>query len=130
MTPEVQQLLQQYLPIVILLAVSTVLALLVVGLGHLFGPRRPTKVKQQPYESGMLPIGPAVRRLPVKFYLIAVLFILFDIEVIFFLPWAVVFNSFVKNGLGLFIFVEMLVFIGILLVGYVYAWKKGALEWE
>jgi NADH-quinone oxidoreductase subunit A len=130
MTPEVQQLLQDYLPIVILLAVSTILAILVVSLGHLFGPRRPTKAKQAPYESGMLPIGPAVRRLPVKFYLIAVLFILFDIEVIFFLPWAVVFNSFVQNGMGLFIFIEMLVFIGILLVGYVYAWNKGALEWE
>lgn len=130
MTPEVQELLLDYLPILILLVVSTLLAALMVVLGHLFGPRRPTKVKQQAYESGMIPIGPAVRRLPVKFYLVAVLFILFDIEVIFFLPWAVVFNSFVANGRGLFIFAEMLVFVGILLVGYVYAWKKGALEWE
>ena len=130
MTPEVQQLLHDYLPIVILVAVSTILAVLFVSLGHLFGPRRPTKAKQQPYESGMLPLGPAVRRLPVKFYLVAVLFILFDIELVFFLPWAVVFTTFVKNGLGLFIFAEMLVFIGILLVGYVYAWKKGALDWE
>lgn len=130
MTPEVQQLLHDYLPIVILLIVSLILAGLVVGLGHLFGPRRPTKVKQEPYESGMIPIGPAVRRIPVKFYVIAVLFILFDIEVVFFLPWAVVFTTFVKQGLGLFIFIEMLVFIAILLVGYIYAWKKGALEWE
>ena len=130
MTPEVQQLLHDYLPVVILLVVSTVLAILVVSLGHLFGPRRPTKVKQQPYESGMIPIGPAVRRLPVKFYLIAVLFILFDIEVIFFLPWAVVFTTYVRNGRGLFIFGEMMVFVAILLVGYVYAWRKGALEWE
>lgn len=130
MTPEVQQLLHDYLPIVILLAVSLLIACLVVALGHLFGPRRPTKIKQQPYESGMIPIGPAVRRLPVKFYLVAVLFILFDIEVIFLLPWAVVFLSFVKNGRGLFIFAEMLVFIAILSVGYVYAWKKGALDWE
>lgn len=130
MTPEVQQLLHDYLPIVILLAVSLLIASLAVALGHLFGPRRPTKIKQQPYESGMIPIGPAVRRLPIKFYLIAVLFILFDIEVIFFLPWAVVFLSFVKDGRGLFIFVEMLVFVAVLLVGYVYAWKKGALDWE
>ena len=130
MTPEVQQLLHDYLPVVILLTVSLILAGLFVGLGHLFGPRRPTKVKQEPYESGMIPIGPAIRRIPVRFYLIAVLFILFDIEVVFFLPWAVVFNSFVKQGLGLFIFIEMLVFIAILLVGYIYAWKKGALEWE
>ncbi len=130
MTPEVQELLLDYLPILILLLVSTVLAILVVVLGHTFGPRRPTKVKQQPYESGMIPIGPAVRRLPVKFYLVAVLFILFDIEVIFFLPWAVAFNTYVANGLGLFIFGEMVVFVAILLVGYIYAWKRGALEWE
>ena len=130
MTPEVQELLLDYLPILILLLVSIILAVLVVLLGHLFGPRRPTKVKQEAYESGMIPIGPAVRRLPVKFYLVAVLFILFDVEVIFFLPWAVVFNTFVKNGRGLFIFVEMVIFAVMLLVGYVYAWKKGALEWE
>jgi NADH-quinone oxidoreductase subunit A len=70
-------------------------------------------------------IGPGTRRMPVRFYLIAVLFILFDIEVVFFLPWAVVFRQ-----LGLFGLVEMAIFIIILLVGYVYAWKKGALEWE
>ena len=130
MTPEVLQLLHDYLPIVILLAVSTFLAITVVALGHLFGPRRPTKAKQAPYESGMIPIGPAMRRLPVKFYLVAVLFILFDIELIFFLPWAVVFTTYVRNGRGLFIFGEMLVFVAILLVGYVYAWSKGALDWE
>jgi NADH-quinone oxidoreductase subunit A len=73
----------------------------------------------------MTPIGPGTRRLPVRFYLVAVLFILFDIEVIFFYPWAVTFRQ-----LGLFGLVEMLIFILILLVGYVYAWKKGALEWE
>ena len=73
----------------------------------------------------MTPIGPGTRRLPVRFYLVAVLFILFDIEVIFFYPWAVAFRQ-----LGLFGLIEMLIFILILLVGYVYAWKKGALEWE
>ena len=73
----------------------------------------------------MTPLGPAQRRMPIKFYLVAVLFILFDIEVIFFYPWAVTFRQ-----LGLFGFVEMLVFVGVLLIGYVYAWKKGALEWE
>ena len=130
MTPEVQQFLLDYLPIVILFFVSTALAVLVVVLGHLFGPRHPTKPKQAPYESGMIPIGPAIRRLPIKFYLVAVLFILFDIEVVFFLPWAVVFNTYVSNGRGIFIFVEMLVFVAILLVGYVYAWQAGALEWE
>jgi NADH-quinone oxidoreductase subunit A len=78
-----------------------------------------------PYESGMVPIGEGTRRMPIRFYLIAVLFILFDIEVVFFLPWAIVFRQ-----LGLFGLIEMVIFIVILLVGYVYAWKKGALEWE
>jgi NADH-quinone oxidoreductase subunit A len=109
---------------------ATGLAVLVVILGHTFGPRRPTEAKAMPYESGMSPYGPGTRRQTVRFYLVAVLFILFDIEVIFFLPWAVVLNQFVDIGLGLFALVEMLVFILILLVGYVYAWKKGALEWE
>jgi NADH-quinone oxidoreductase subunit A len=117
--------LVDYLPIAVLLVISTILAFLVVGLGHLFGPRRPTQRKLAPYESGMRPIGPAMRRMPVRFYLVAVLFILFDIEVIFFLPWAVTFRT-----LGVFGFIEMLVFIAVLLVGYVWVWKKGALEWE
>ncbi len=73
----------------------------------------------------MTPIGSAVRRMPVRFYLVAVLFLLFDIEVIFLLPWAVVLRK-----LGLFGLIEMLVFVAILLVGYIYVWKKGALEWE
>lgn len=124
------QLLKDYLPIIILLTLSTGLACLIVILTHLLGPRRDTKIKLMPYESGMNPIGPAVRRMPVRFYLIAVLFILFDIEVVFFLPWAVVFSQFVKNGQALFILLEMFVFIGILLVGYIYAWKKDAIEWE
>jgi NADH-quinone oxidoreductase subunit A len=118
-------MLQDFIPIIVLVVLSTAMAGLVVLIGHLFGPRRPTLRKSQPYESGMRPIGPGTRRMPIRFYLIAVLFILFDIEVVFFLPWAVVFRQ-----LGLFGLVEMLVFIVILLVGYVYAWKKGALEWE
>jgi NADH-quinone oxidoreductase subunit A len=118
-------MLNDYLPIVVLLVISTILAFLVVGIGHLFGPRRPTARKLAPYESGMRPIGPAMRRMPVKFYLVAVLFILFDIEVIFFLPWAVTFRQ-----LGLFGFIEMLVFISVLLIGYIWVWKRGALEWD
>lgn len=127
---QLDQLTTDYLPIVILFAVSTLLGCLIVFLGHIVGPRRDTKLKQMPYESGMNPVGPAVRRMPVRFYLVAVLFILFDIEVVFFLPWAVVFNQFIKNGLGIFSLIEMFVFIGILLIGYVYAWKTDALEWE
>ena len=118
-------MLMQYLPIAILVILATGLAFLVVGLGHLFGPRRPTERKSLPYESGMTPFGPGTRRMPVRFYMVAVLFILFDIEVIFFLPWAIVLRK-----LGFFGLAEMFVFIFILLVGYFYAWKKGAMEWE
>jgi NADH-quinone oxidoreductase subunit A len=115
----------EYVPIVILLFLSIGIAVIAVVLGHLFGPRRPTKRKSSPYESGMTPFGPGTRRMPVRFYLVAVLFILFDIEVVFFLPWAVVFRQ-----LGIFGLIEMGLFVFILVVGYIYAWKKGALEWE
>jgi NADH-quinone oxidoreductase subunit A len=118
-------MLIEFLPIAILIVISIVVAGIAVGLGHLFGPRRPTQRKSMPYESGMRPIGPGTRRMPIRFYLIAVLFILFDIEVVFFLPWAVVFRDLKAGGL-----VQMLAFMLILLVGYVYAWKKGALEWD
>ena len=118
-------MLLQYIAIGVMIALAIFIAVVAIGLGELFGPRKKSKVKNEPYESGMAPIGPGTRRMPVRFYLIAVLFILFDIEVIFFLPWAVVFRQ-----LGLFGLAEMAVFIVILLVGYIYAWKKGALEWE
>ncbi|HEY9075811.1 MAG TPA: NADH-quinone oxidoreductase subunit A [Anaerolineaceae bacterium] len=118
-------MLLEYLPIIILMILATLLAFLVVALGHLFGPRRPTAQKSMPYESGMVPYGPGTRRVSVRYYLIAVLFILFDLETVFFLPWAVAFKQ-----LGLFGLIEMFLFVGILLVGYIYAWKKGALEWE
>jgi NADH-quinone oxidoreductase subunit A len=115
----------EYVAIGLLIALSTLVALIAIGLGTLFGPKKESAAKAMPYESGMLPIGEGTRRMPIRFYLIAVLFILFDIEVVFFLPWAIVFRQ-----LGLFGLIEMVIFIVILLVGYVYAWKKGALEWE
>ncbi len=118
-------MLIEYAAIAVLIVLSTVIALIAIGLGNLFGPRKKSAAKSMPYESGMNPYGEGTRRVPVRFYLVAVLFILFDIEVVFFLPWAVVFRQ-----LGLFGLVEMAVFIVILLVGYFYAWKKGALEWE
>ena len=123
-------MLLEYIAIGVFIALTTLVAIIAITLGTLFGPKRPADKKSMPYESGMNPIGPGTRRIPVRFYLIAVLFILFDIEVVFFIPWALVFNDFVKAGNGLFMLGEMLVFIVILLVGYVYAWKKGALEWE
>ena len=117
--------LNEFAPIGALLLIAVAVVGLVTVLSRLFGPQRPSTRKQAPYESGMKPIGPAVRRFPVKFYLIAVLFILFDIEVMFFLPWAVVLRQ-----LGPFALVVMFVFVVILLVGFVYEWRKGALEWE
>ena len=119
-----------YLPLAILFIVATIVAVIAVGLGYLFGPKRTSQRKMAPYESGMKPIGPGTRRISVRFYMIAVLFILFDIEVVFFLPWAVILRSFQNKGWGVFALVEMFVFLFILLVGYIYAWKKGALEWE
>jgi len=115
----------EYIAIGLMIVLATVVALIAIGLGNLFGPKKKSDVKSMPYESGMDPYGEGTRRMPVRFYLIAVLFILFDIEVVFFLPWAVVFRK-----LGLFGLAEMVIFIVILLVGYIYAWKKGALEWE
>jgi NADH-quinone oxidoreductase subunit A len=114
-----------YLPIAVLIVLATGLAFLVVILGHLFGPRRPSERKAQPYESGMRPYGPGRRRVQVHLYLIAVLFILFDIEIVFLLPWAVVLREIKILGL-----IEMAIFVVILFIGLVYAWKIGALEWE
>jgi NADH-quinone oxidoreductase subunit A len=114
-----------YVAIAFLVVLSTLVALIAIGLGTIFGPKKESAAKSMPYESGMTPYGEGTRRMPIRFYLIAVLFILFDIEVVFFLPWAVVFRQ-----LGLFGLAEMIIFIVILLVGYFYAWKKGALEWE
>ena len=118
-------MLLEYIAIGVMIFVATLIAFIAIGLGELFGPKKKTAGKDMPYESGMTPYGEGTRRMPVRFYLIAVLFILFDIEVVFFLPWAIAFRQ-----LGLFGLIEMAIFITILLIGYVYAWKKGALEWE
>ncbi len=118
-------MLLEYAAIAAFIFVAVLVGFIAIGLGMLFGPKKITDTKNIPYESGMNPIGPGARRMPVRFYLIAVLFILFDIETVFFLPWAIVYRQ-----LGLFALVEMAIFIAILLVGYFYAWKKGALEWE
>jgi len=115
----------EYVAIALMIVLATLVALIAIGLGTLFGPKKDSAAKSMPYESGMNPYGEGTRRMPIRFYLVAVLFILFDIEVVFFLPWAITFRQ-----LGLFGLIEMIIFIVILLVGYVYAWKKGALEWE
>jgi NADH-quinone oxidoreductase subunit A len=114
-----------YVAILILLGVSIANAVVMVVLSHVLSPFRPTAVKTAAYESGMTPITDARERFSVKFYLVAILFIVFDIETIFLIPWGVQFRQ-----LGVFGFVEMLVFMGVLLVGFVYIWKKGALQWD
>ena len=123
-------MLAPFIPIAVIVILALAFGFLIVGIGHLFGPRRKTARKLMPYESGMNPIGPGTRRAPVRFYLVAVLFILFDIEIIFIIPWAVILKQFVQAKQGVFALIEMAVFIIILLVGLIYAWKKGAWEWE
>jgi NADH-quinone oxidoreductase subunit A len=115
-----------YVPIVILAVLAGAFAVLSLAASALLSPRRPVPAKAAPYESGIDPVRlPRSERFPVKFYVVAMLFIVFDIETIFLYPWAVAFR-----GLGLFGLVEMVVFIGLVFVAYLYVWKKGGLEWE
>lgn len=123
-------MLGAYLPILLLVVVAICFGLGSILISAVVGQKKPSKVKLAPYECGCEPVGSARERFSIKFYLIAMLFILFDIESVFLYPWAVVFNKFIKAGFGSFIFAEMMVFIVILFVGYIYVWKKGALEWE
>jgi NADH-quinone oxidoreductase subunit A len=124
-------MLASYVPLLILIALVVVSAVAIVVLSHLFSATRPTPVKNEPYESGMPPLGSARERFDVKFYLVAVLFIVFDIEVVFMMPWAVAFRQLDILGLGMLgALLEMTVFVIVLAVGYVYLWKRGALEWN
>ena len=134
-------MLRNYLPVLLLLGFVILNAVLILGIAHLTVRAQPTAVKSQPYESGIAPLGDARDRFSVKFYVVAMLFIVFDIETVFMIPWAVYFRQLsctvpliggacpVGNltflGLG-----EMLVFAAILIVGFVYVWKKGALTWD
>ena len=118
-------MLREYVPVLILFAVAVANAVGMMVASHILNPYRPTPQKLMPYESGMIPLGDTRERFSVKFYIVAILFIIFDIETVFLIPWGVAYRD-----LGVFGFVEMLVFIGVLLVGLIYVWKKGALEWE
>src|SRR5918912_507474 len=123
--------LKAYLPILLMFVVAGGFAVGNVLLSQLVGQRKQTRTKLMPYECGKDPVGSARERFSVKFYLIAMIFILFDIELIFLMPWAVVFRPLAAAGgtLRVVIFVEMMLFIALLLVGYVYVWKKGLFEW-
>jgi NADH-quinone oxidoreductase subunit A len=114
-----------YIPILLILAIAVIFGVVAANMSWLLGPQRPNREKNTTYESGMEPVRGAHDRFSVKYYMVAVLFILFDIEVVFLYPWAVQYRA-----LGLFGLVEMLVFIAVLLVGYLYILKKGALQWD
>jgi len=118
-------MLIEYLGVLIFIAIAVAFAVFAIVASALLGQRKPTALKQSPYECGVTTIGPTYRRIPIKYYIIAMLFLLFDIEVVFLYPLAVVFKE-----LRIFGFISMAVFIGILIIAYVYIWKKGALEWE
>ena len=130
-----------YVPVLLLLGFVIFNAVLMLGLSALTMRSRPTPVKQSPYESGIPPLGDARERFSVKFYMVAVLFIIFDIETVFMIPWGAYFQQLSctqplvggvcpRGAVSLFGLTEMLVFIAILLVGFVYVWKKGALQWD
>jgi NADH-quinone oxidoreductase subunit A len=119
------QIVVDYLPIAVLLGIAVFFAVLLPVLSLSLGPRRPSARKLSPYESGMTPIGEAQRRLPVRFYRIAVLFILFDVDIILLVPWAITFRK-----LGIYGLVAMLIFMALFVLGDVWVWQKGVLEWE
>lgn len=117
--------IQNYTVILMMLGVVGVLAGAMIALSWLLGQRRPTARKQSAYECGMTPTGDARQRFSVKFYLVAMVFILFDVEIVFLYPWAIIFHE-----LRMFGFIEMLLFLVLVLSGFAYLWKKGALDWS
>jgi NADH-quinone oxidoreductase subunit A len=114
-----------YLPLVILFALAGVVVLSLLFIAQNVGPKRPNPVKADPFESGNPPRGDARVRFSVSFYLVAMLFLIFDLEVVFLYPWAILFRD-----LGLLGVIEMGMFLGVLVIGFIYAWRKGALEWD
>jgi NADH:ubiquinone oxidoreductase subunit 3 (subunit A) len=125
--------LQTYYPIILYLAVILALSASILIVAHVVGPWKRTPVKEMPYESGMDPIGDARQHFDVKFYLIAILFLVFDVELLFLYPWAVAAYqrpAMIPDGLGRAVFYEVLVFLFTVVVAYLYAWKKGVFRWR
>ncbi|MEN8166801.1 MAG: NADH-quinone oxidoreductase subunit A [Pseudomonadota bacterium] len=118
-------MLENYLPILIFLAVAFVMGGVVIGMGFLLGTRKPDDEKSSPYECGFEAFEDARMKFDVRYYLVAILFIIFDLEIAFLFPWAVVLDK-----IGMVGFLAMMVFLGVLVIGFIYEWKKGALEWE
>src|SRR3984885_9160334 len=115
---------QSYFPVLVQVLIAIALAAGLIGASTLLGKRARSPLKDTPYESGMAPVGSARERFSVKFYLVGMIFILFDIEAVFLYPWAVVYRE-----LKMFGFFEMLIFVAVVLIGFFYVWKKGALDW-
>ena len=118
-------MLDNYLPVLVFMIIGGLLGLAVPLIGYILGPKRPDPVKTSPYECGFEPFGDARMPFDVRYYLVAILFIIFDLETAFLVPWAVIFRK-----IGWFGMASMGIFLGILVVGFIYEWKKGALEWE
>ncbi len=118
-------MLEHYLPVLLFIVIGLVIGGLMITLGFVIAPHRPDKEKLSPYECGFEAFEDSRMKFDVRYYLVAILFILFDLEIAFLFPWAVVLES-----IGLFGFIAMLIFLSILVVGFIYEWKKGALEWE
>jgi NADH-quinone oxidoreductase subunit A len=115
----------EYLPVLIFIIIAMVFGLGALLIGTIFRLKKPYPAKLMPYESGVTPLGEPRYRFSIRFYVIAMLFVVFDVEAVFIYPWAVVFDK-----IGIYAFIEMVIFIGILLVGYIYAWDKEAFQWD
>ncbi|HSN64196.1 MAG: NADH-quinone oxidoreductase subunit A [Azonexus sp.] len=123
--------MENYFPILMFVLVGIAVGVLPVAMGFILAPSRPDPEKLSPYECGFEAFEDARMKFDVRYYLIAILFILFDLEIAFLFPWATIFRDIVATeSIKLFGFIEMLIFVAILVIGYVYAWAKGALEWE
>ena len=123
--------MENYFPILMFVLVGVAIGVLPVAMGFILAPSRPDPEKLSPYECGFEAFEDARMKFDVRYYLIAILFILFDLEIAFLFPWATIFKDIVATeSIKVFGFIEMLIFVTILVVGYVYAWAKGALEWE
>jgi NADH-quinone oxidoreductase subunit A len=124
--------LSTYYPVFLFLLANVGFAVAALSAAHLIGPRRRTPVKQMPYESGMDPIGDARQRFDVKFYLIAILFLVFDVELLFLYPWAATYvgSGVMPPGFRTVVFVEVLLFLATVVVAYVYAWRRGVFRWR
>ena len=118
-----------YIPILLVLAVSIIFGVVLVWSSTLIGPQRPNREKTSTYESGMKPVGTTNQRISIKYYLVAMFFIIFDLEVIFVYPWAVEFKR-LFGEIGISVFISMLVFLIVLELGYLYAYKKGGFKWD